>query len=73
MGGNKLLPENSVMKLIPFEDKPFFTELILMLIRQNTIPYGQGIINAFDHMELCLVINLTLVVTGLFMVINVYY
>ena len=25
----------------------------------------EGIINAFDHMELCLVINLTLVVNGL--------
>ena len=25
----------------------------------------KGIINSFDHMELCLVINLTLVVTGL--------
>ena len=37
---------------------PIFTEIILLL-RQNTIPYGQGIINAFDQMELCLVINLT--------------
>ena len=26
----------------------------------------KGIINAFDHLELCLVINLTLVVTGLY-------
>ena len=38
---------------------PIFSEIILLLIRQNTIPYGQRHINAFDHMEFCLVISLT--------------
>ena len=37
---------------------PIFTEFFLLLIRQNIIPYGQRHC-AFDHMELCLVINLT--------------
>ena len=36
------------------EEHAYFTEIFLLLIRQNTIP-----INAFDHMELSLVINLT--------------
>ena len=29
------------MKLIPFENKPVFTEIVLLLIKQNTFPYGQ--------------------------------
>ena len=45
--------------LLEWKSKLFLTEIIILLMRQNTIPYGQGIINAFDHMELCLVINLT--------------
>ena len=37
----KLLSGNSVMKVISWKNKPIFTEIILLLIRQNTIPYGQ--------------------------------
>ena len=37
-----------------WKNMPIFTEFIILLIRQNTIPN-----NAFDHMELCFVINLT--------------
>ena len=47
------------MEVISWNNIPSFTETILLLIRQNTIPYVKGIINAFDHKELCLVINLT--------------
>ena len=48
------------MKVISSKNKPIFIEIILLLIRQNTIPYGQRhyIINAFDLMEFCLVIDL---------------
>ena len=35
------LPENSVMEVISWKNMPIFTEIILLLIRQNTIPYGQ--------------------------------
>ena len=58
MGSKKLLPENSVIKVIPRKNKPVSTEIILLLIRQNIIPMVKGIINVFDHMEFCLVINL---------------
>ena len=47
------------MEVISWKNMPIFTVIILLLIRQNTIPYVKGIINAFDHMELCFVINLT--------------
>ena len=40
--------------------KPVFTETILLFIRQNTFHMVKGIINAFDRMGLCLVINLTM-------------
>ena len=71
VGSKELLPTNSLMEVISLKNTPIFTEINLLLIRQNTIPYGQGhldktqfhmvkgIINAFDHMELCFVINLT--------------
>ena len=36
------------MEVISLKNMPIFTEIILLLIRQNTIPY----------MELCFVINL---------------
>ena len=39
------------MEVISWKNMPIFTEIILLLLRQNTIPYG--------HTELCLVINLT--------------
>ena len=45
------------MNVISIKNKPIFTEIILLLIRQNTIPYGQGT-NAFDLMQFCLVIAL---------------
>ena len=61
------------MKLIFYENKPILTEIILTLIRQYTsFHMVKGIINVFDHTELCLGVSLTLVVTGL-MAINVCY
>ena len=48
VGSKKLPPGNSVLKVISW--KPLFTEITLLSIRQNTMP--------FDHMEFCLVINL---------------
>ena len=84
MGGKKLLPENSVKKLISWKNKQIFTEIVfffffffflfcfvffvfffLFLKDKTHFHMIKGIINAFDHIELCLVINLTLVVTGL--------
>ena len=47
------------MEIISWKNMPIFTDIILLLKRQNTIPYSQRQINAFDHMGLCLVINLT--------------
>ena len=41
------------MEVISWKNMPIFTEIFLLLIRQNTMSY------AFDHMELCFVINLT--------------
>ena len=41
------------MKVISWKNKPIFTEIILLFIRQNTIPYGQR-----DYQ--CLVVNLTM-------------
>ena len=38
------------MEVISWKNMPIFTEIILLLIRQNTSPYG---------MEFCWVINLT--------------
>ena len=29
------------MKVISWKNKPIFTDIILLFIRQNTIPYGQ--------------------------------
>ena len=46
------------MEVISWKNMPIITAIIRLLVRQNTIPYGQSIINAFDHMELCLVIYL---------------
>ena len=36
-----LLSGNSVMDVISWKNMPIFTEIILLLIKQNTIPYGQ--------------------------------
>ena len=41
VGSKKLLPGNSVLKVISWNNKPIFNEIILLFIRQNTIPYGQ--------------------------------
>ena len=41
------------MKVISWKNRPIFTEIILLL--------SIIIINAFDHMEFCLVINLEMV------------
>ena len=54
MGSKKLLPGNSVMKVISWRNKPIFTEIMILRIRQNTFLY------AFDHMEFCFVIELTM-------------
>ena len=42
------------MEVIPLKNMPIFTEIILLKFRMV-----KGIINAFDQMELCFVINLT--------------
>ena len=47
------------MEVIPWKNMPIFTEIILLLIRRNTFRMVKGIMNAFDHMKLYLVINLT--------------
>ena len=52
------------MIVISRKKKQIYAEIILLLIRQNTIPYGQKH-NAFDRMELCLVIYLQWVATRL--------
>ena len=49
MGCKKLLPGNSVLIVISWKNKPILSEIILLFIKQNTIPY----------MEFCLVINVT--------------
>ena len=54
VGSKKLLPRNSITTVISWKNKLTFSEIILLFIRQNTIPYGQR------HMEFCLVINLTM-------------
>ena len=41
VGSKKLLTGNSVVKVISLKTKPIFTEIILVFISQNTIPYGQ--------------------------------
>ena len=41
VGSERLLHGNFVMKVISWKNKPIFTEIILLFIRQNTIPYGQ--------------------------------
>ena len=46
------------MEVISWKNLPSFSEIILVLIRQKQFHMVKGIINAFDHMELCFVINL---------------
>ena len=41
VGSKNSLPGNSVMKIIFWKKKLIFTEIILLFIRQNTIPCGQ--------------------------------
>ena len=59
MGNKKLVPGNSVMKVISSQNKPIFIEIILLFIRQNTIASLSMPLrlNAVVHMEFCLVIN----------------
>ena len=48
------------MEVISWKNMPIFTESILLLIKDKTqFRMVKGIINAFDHMEFCFVINLT--------------
>ena len=47
------------MKVISWKNMPVFTEIILLLKDKTQFHTVKGIINAFDHMKLCLVINLT--------------
>ena len=37
----RLLPGNSDMEVISWKNTPIFTEIFLLLIRQNTLPYDQ--------------------------------
>ena len=46
------------MKVNSWKNKSIFTEVALLFIRQKQFNMLKGIINAFDHMEFCLVINL---------------
>ena len=48
------------MKVISWKNKAVFTEIILLLYDKTQFDMVKGIINAFDHMEFCLVINLTM-------------
>ena len=46
------------MKVISWKKKLIFSEIILLFIRQTQFHVVKGTINAFDHNEFCLVINL---------------
>ena len=49
------------MKEISWKSKLFFTKMIMFYLYDKTqFHMVRGIINAFDHMEFCLVINLTM-------------
>ena len=60
LGSKILLPGNSVIKVISWKNKPVFTEIILLHINRTKFNLAKGIINAFDQMEFCLVIKLTM-------------
>ena len=47
------------MEVISWKNTSIFTEIFLLPIRQTQFHMVKGIINAFDHMVLCFVINLT--------------
>ena len=65
VGSKRLLPGNSVMKIISWKNKPIFTKLTLPFVRQTQFHLVKGIINAVDHMEFCLVIKLIMGCTRL--------
>ena len=48
------------MKVISWKSKLFFTEIIVLFYDKTQFHMVKGIINAFDHMEFCFVINLTM-------------
>ena len=48
------------MKVISWKSKLFFTEIIVLLYDNTQFHMVKGIINAFDHMEFCLVIGLAM-------------
>ena len=48
------------MKVISWKNKAVFIEIILLLYNKTQFHMVKGIINAFDYMEFCLVINLTM-------------
>ena len=48
------------MKVISWKIKPIFTEMILLFLDKTQFHMVKGIINAFDQMEFCLVIYLTM-------------
>ena len=52
----KLLPGNSVLKVISWKNKPIFTEITLLLINKTHFQ----MIDVFDYMEFCLIIDLTM-------------
>ena len=48
------------MEVISWKTNPIFTEINLLFKDITQFYMVKGIINAFDHMEFCLVINLTM-------------
>ena len=60
MDSKKLLPGNSVMEVIFWNSKLIFTEKNVCLKDKTKFRMVIGIINTFDHMEFCLVFNLTM-------------
>ena len=56
----KLLLGNLGMKVISWMNKPVFTKIILLFEDKTKFHMVKGITNAFDHVEFCLVINLTM-------------
>ena len=48
------------MEVISWKTNPIFTEINLLFKDKTQFYMVKGITNAFDHMEFCLVINLTM-------------
>ena len=46
------------------KQKPILTEELLMFVRLTQFHMVKGIVNAFDHIEFCLALNLTTTSAG---------